>query len=90
MNREIYPGGVTVLSGDVQSQTGNTNVVVVGIQNVPVQSTFLDGGETLSYDPNSHSWVPTIRAAIQVNNVSVSDDLCMSVNVGQAVTVNGA
>lgn len=58
MNREIYPAGLYPLTGDVESQAGNTGVSVVGIQNVPVQPTAPDVGNVLTYDNTQGGWVP--------------------------------
>lgn len=93
MNREIViPSGAGIypLIGDVSSTAGNPTVVVTGLQNTPVQDTFFEGGEVLAYNPNTNSWTPTLRAAIQVNNVTVSDDSIISVNVAKEILVNGA
>jgi archaellum component FlaF (FlaF/FlaG flagellin family) len=90
MNREIYPGGIYPLQGDVQSQAGNVNVAVVGLQNIPLQSVTLLGGELVEYNVNSNQWIPTLRATIQVNNVTVSDDANVSVNLPKPIKVNGA
>lgn len=93
MNREIVcPSGAGIypLIGDVLSQAGNQLVTVAGIQGVPVLNTFMDGGEVLEYNINTHSWTPTLRAAIQVNNVTVSDDYFITVNVAKMVLVNGS
>lgn len=89
MNREIYPGGLYPLQGDVQSQAGNVNATVIGLQSVPIQSVSMFGGEVLEYNVNTNTWVPTLRATIQVNNVTVSDDPWISVNLAKSVTVNG-
>lgn len=90
MNREIYPGGIYPLTGDVESQAGNQPVTVVGLQGIPVEQTFFDGGEYLEYNPNTHQWEPTLRASIQVNNITVSDDYLITVNVPKMVLVNGS
>jgi hypothetical protein len=91
MNREIYPGGTpSPLTGDVQSTPGNIGVKVTGIINLPVTNTFLNGGEVLQYDPNSHSWVPRTSGFIQINGVTVSDDPLISVNTPKQILVNGA
>lgn len=93
MNREIViPGGAGIypLTGDVLSQAGNQLVTVVGIQGRPILNTFLDGGEVLEYNINTNQWTPTLRAAIQVNNVTASDDYLITVNVAEMVLVNGS
>jgi len=90
MNREIFPGGLYPLQGDVQSQAGNQNATVVGIRGKTVDNVVLIGGEVIEFNPNTNMWEPTIRAAIQVNNVTVSDDYLITVNVPKMVKVNGA
>lgn len=90
MNREIYPGGIYPLTGDVQSKAGQQTVTVIAIQGVPVQQTYLNGGEVLSYNPSTRQWEPRARAAIQVDNVTMSDDYTITVNVPRMVTVNGS
>lgn len=89
MNREIYPGGLYPLSGDVQSAAGNTNAFVVGLQGKPLANVSLFGGEVVEYNVNSNQWTPTLRAAIQVNNVTVSDDAEVFVNLVKPITING-
>lgn len=90
MNREIWPGGVYPLAGDVQSTAGNPTVTVVGLQSVPVSAISMDGGEILEYSIASHAWKPTLRASIQVDRVTVSDDYLITVNVAKPIFVNGA
>lgn len=93
MNREIViPGGAGIypLTGDVLSQAGNQLVTVIGIQGIPVTVGLLLGGEVLEYNTNTHNWEANLRAAIQVNNVTVSDDYLITVNVPKMILVNGA
>lgn len=93
MNREIVvPGGAGVypLTGDVASTAGNPQVRVTGLQGVPVANPGFQGGEDLQYNINSNNWVPTLRAAIQVSNVTVSDDYLVTVNVPKMILVNGS
>lgn len=89
MNREIYPNSVYPLQGDVTSQAGQSTVTVTGLQNIPVAggSTILNGS-LLAY--LNGTWTPTLRAAIQVNGVTVSDDYLITVNVPKPVLVNGS
>jgi hypothetical protein len=92
MNREIIiPGGVGVypLTGDVTSQAGNAPVKVTGLQGISIAVVELDGGEALQYNTNERQWVPTLRAAIQVDNVTVSDDYIVTVNLPKPILVNG-
>ena len=90
MNRECYPGGIYPLQGDVKSQAGNQNVEVVGIQSTPVAVITFNGGEVLEYNLAQNSWVPTLRASIQVDHVTVSDDYIISVNVIKEILVDGS
>jgi hypothetical protein len=93
MNREIVlPGGAGVypLIGDVASTAGNPTVVVVGLQKIPVQNVFPNNGANLEYNPNTNEWEPIVRASVQVNGLTVSDDPWMSVNKVKPITVNGA
>lgn len=81
--------GIYPLVGDVTSTAGSPNVTVTGLQNIPVQDTFFQGGEVLTYDPNTNNWTPLLRASIQINNVTISDDALVSVNVPKEILVNG-
>ncbi len=93
MNREIVGGGgasIYPLIGDVTSTAGNATVTVTGIQGIPIASPFLDGGAALVYNANAHNWQPILRATIQVNGLTVSDDFEISVNVPRGILVNGA
>lgn len=93
MNREIVvPGGAGVypLQGDVTSTAGNNTVKVTGFQGVPVQYLTLLGGETYQYNPNVAAWQPILIATVQVNNITVSTDPYVSVNVTKPILVNGA
>lgn len=93
LNREIaIPGGAGIypLAGDVASTAGNPKVQVTGLQGVQIAQPGFQGGENLEYDINSNQWVPTLRAAIQVNNTTVSDDYIITVNVPKSILVNGA
>jgi hypothetical protein len=90
MNREIFPAVLYPLIGDVRSQAGNQKVEVVGIVSIPIASTPTLSGQVLEYDLASNSWVPTLRASIQVNGMTVSDDYIVSVNVVKEILVNGS
>lgn len=62
MNRECaLPGGAGVypLTGDVASTAGNSNVVVTGLQQVPVENTTPDDLAYLKYSATNHEWEPT-------------------------------
>lgn len=89
MNREIT-STLWPFTGDAVTQAGSPTVTVVGINNVPVQAVTMQGGEYITYDPNNAYFIPKLRATIQVNNLTVSDDAEISVNVAKPVKVNGA
>lgn len=81
MNREIFPGGVYPLQGDVQSQAGASKVTVTGIQNVPVASTPPATGQVLI--AGTGGYAPGTLPAnqnVQVNGTGVSDDFEVGVN----------
>lgn len=93
MNRLITTGGASVypLTGDVESQAGNPAVTVVGINGIPVDKPNMQGGEVIQYNVSENMWEPTLNASsVRVNNVSVSDDYLISVNVVKSVLVNGS
>lgn len=89
MNHEVT-STLWPLSGDVSSEAGSTIVTVTGINNRPVQDTVLQGGEAIVYDSNVGQWTPRLQASIQVNNVTVSDDALIAVNVVKPILINGA
>jgi hypothetical protein len=90
MNREIFPAVLYPLVGDVQSQAGNQAVEVVGILSVPIVQSLNLSGQVLEYNLAQNSWVPTLRASIQVNGMTVSDDYLVSINVVKEILVNGS
>lgn len=93
MNREcVIPGGAGIypLQGDVKSRAGNSTVQVTGLNSVPLGTQTLVGGQVHQYNPATNNWEPTLRATVQVNSITVSDDPYISVNVPKAVKVNGA
>jgi hypothetical protein len=90
MNREIFPAVLYPLIGDVQSQAGNQSVEVVGILSVPIVQSLNLSGQVLEYNLAQNSWIPTLRASIQVNGMTVSDDYFISVNVVKEILVNGS
>lgn len=89
MNREIT-SNLWPLSGDVFTQAGSVDVTVTGLNNIPLESVTLAGGEAIVFDPNVASWTPRLQACIQVNNITISDDPYVSVNVAKPVLINGA
>ena len=94
MNREIaVPGGAGVypLTGDIESQAGNSTVAVVGIQRIGVSSAPPANADSLVYLETTNTWVPTpLNCTIQINGVPVSDDPLVSVNVVKPILVNGS
>jgi hypothetical protein len=59
MNREIFPGGIYPLQGDVTSQAGANDVVVTGIQNTPVDPTPPLDQQVLQYSQTAKEYVPS-------------------------------
>lgn len=93
MNREIVlPGGAGVypLTGDILSTAGNATVTVTGLQGIGIDPVNPSTGANLQYSSATQKWEPTLRAAIQVNGVTASDDGLISVNVAKQTLVNGA
>lgn len=93
MNREVViPGGAGIypLQGDVESTAGNQNVTVVGWQGTPIAPNTNESGSIYQFDQSVNEWVPILRASIQVNGISVSDDPLISVNVAKPILVNGS
>ncbi len=93
MNREIViPSGAGIypLIGDVTSTAGNNRVVVTGLDGIPLAGGFPASGANLQYISSSNEWEPVVRASIQVNGLTVSDDPLISVNTVKPVLVNGA
>jgi uncharacterized protein (DUF1684 family) len=79
MNREIFPGGIYPLEGDVTSQVGANTVTVVGLQTVPVAITPPATGQVLQ--ANSGVWTPsTLPSTVSVNGVPVSNDYEVAVS----------
>lgn len=79
MNREIFPGGIYPLQGDVSSQAGSPTVTVTGIQNIPVSITPPLTGQVLQ--GGSGAWAPaTLPAVVSVNGIALSDDFDVGVN----------
>jgi hypothetical protein len=92
LNREIFPGGIYPLQGDVTSRAGSQNVTVTGLQGIPVAAGIPTSTALLTYDVNNHQWTAGSpgNSSIQVNGVSVSDDYIVSVNTPKQILVNGA
>jgi hypothetical protein len=85
MSAGIYP-----LIGDVTSTAGSNRVVVTGLQSIPVQNAFPLAGAFLEYNTNTNEWEAIVRASVQVNGLTVSDDPWISVNARKPIQVNGA
>ncbi len=93
-NREIYPSALFPNRGDLSAEAGATTTTVVGIQTVPVTPVLPTDSQIL-VDING-VWTPkSINASITVNQVPVSDDYEIGVNLplfgnGGPVSINGA
>jgi hypothetical protein len=96
MNREIFPGGVYPLEGDVTSTAGSSSVSVTGIQNVPVSPIPPTDQQVLQYSAANKEYIAasiTANASVQCNGVAVSDDYAIFVNnpgLHGQVLVNGS
>lgn len=93
MNRElVVPGGAGIypLQGDVTSTAGNNNVKVTGFEGIPLTPGPYSSGVTWQYVSSTNQWVAVLRAAIQVDGVTVSDDYNVSVDVLRPVRTNGS
>lgn len=88
-NREIYPSILSPLMGDVISTPGSNLVKVVGIQTTPVDQITFQGGEVIEYNINTGHYQPILRACIQINNITVSDDYDIAINQLTGLTING-
>lgn len=94
-NREIFPGGIYPLEGDVESTAGLPTVKVVGIQGTLVQPP--DFGipidrSTLVFHEDVNAYVEEVlpfNRSIQVNSNQISDDYDVTVNAPKPITVNG-
>jgi hypothetical protein len=90
MNRQIYPQVLSPLMGDAISTPGSNLVTVVGIQTTPVvRPASFRGGEVIEYNINTGFYTPILRACIQVNNLTVSDDYDIAINQITGLLVNG-
>lgn len=90
-NREIFPNGSpSPLVGDILSTPGNTDVTVQGIQKIPVDFSYPNGGENLQYNPATGTWQAILSAAIQINNLYCSNDFNISFNLDPSpISING-
>lgn len=93
MNREIVGGGgasIYPLNGDVESTPGSTTVTVVGLQNIPVITSFPTGGEVLTYDGPTNTLLleaPLSQVELQTNGVDNSTQTLLNLVAGTNVTL---
>lgn len=92
MNREIATGGASVypLTGDVQSTPGNSGVVTIGLQGIPVQHSFPSGGEVLTYDGPTNSWLPETPSntiALETNGTPNGSQTLLNLVAGTDMTI---
>ena len=83
-NREIYPGGLYPLAGDVQSTAGLQTAKVVGLQGIPLVGTPADQ-DVITYVESANQYQPRPAAgsankSVQVNSKIMSDDYLATVN----------
>lgn len=91
MNREIFPGGIYPLTGDVNSTSGQQKVIVVGLQNIPVSGAAPADRNFLQYSQGDKQWEPTsftLSLTVQTGNytTSINDDI-IEVNSSSATTI---
>jgi hypothetical protein len=91
MNREIYPGSIYPLMGDVVSTAGVNKVTVAALRNITLDFTTPDDGAAIVYDADSGQFKARVTSsvAIMVNSEASSDDYIVSVNVARPIKVNG-
>lgn len=89
MNREIYPGGIYPLQGDVLSQAGNNLVAISKLQGTSLNANSPTPGTYLIFDGVSWSPRQPWNNSVEVNGISISDDFDITVNVIKPVLVNG-
>lgn len=96
MNREVVSGGgasIYPLTGDIASKAGNTTVTVVGLQGIPVAQDFPTGGEVLTFDLASNTWIPTIPPSgitLETNGVTNSTQTLLNLQGSASVTITEA
>lgn len=92
-NREVFPGSMSPIAGDVLAAAGAQSTTVVGIQGIPVQSGTPSSGQWLQYSASVNEWVQAGNLSILVNGVQVSEDYTIFVNakgLHNQVLINGA
>jgi len=87
-----FPQSIFPETGDVASTLGDNNLVVDGIQRVPVEATAPVDQQSLVYQASvgTGEYVPTyspFNRAVQCNGVAVSDDYDFYCN-GRDVSTN--
>lgn len=93
MNREIVGGGgasIYPLNGDVESTPGSTTVTVVGLQTIPVITSFPTGGEVLTYDGPTNTLLleaPLSQVELQTNGVDNSTQTLLNLVAGTNITL---
>jgi hypothetical protein len=100
MSFQSYPQSVYPDTGDVTSATGDSSLVVTGIQRVPVEAVTPLDQQSIVFQASvgTGEYVPTyspFNRSVQVNGVAVSDDYWIAVNLslGPAstpVSLNGS
>lgn len=77
MNREVFPGGIYPLSGDVQSTAGSNTVRVIGLSGISLSGVPTTQNQVYAFDVNSGTFLITsipVNQSIQCNGVGMSDD----------------
>lgn len=75
-NRETFPAAQSPLTGDLDGGAGDTNVIVVGLQTIPIDPTPPTAEEELFYDVGLLEWSPRL-------------DSNRSITLGQFLTAGG-
>lgn len=57
-NQQTFPQSIYPIDGDVESQVGNPNVMVTGIQGTPVAALIPTDGEILIYNQATNQYIP--------------------------------
>jgi hypothetical protein len=90
MNREIVPGGVYPIQGDVESTAGSSVVTVVGLEGIPMPPAFPSGGEVLTYDGSSNTLLleqPVQQIELETNGTANSTQTLLNIVAGTNVTI---
>jgi hypothetical protein len=95
-NNQEYPQAIYPDTGDVTSAVGDSNLVVAGIQRVPVVPTAPTDQQSIVFQASvgTGEYVPTFspfNRSLQVNGVGVSDDYWLFINfVDTEIQVNSS